>query len=128
MRRFLSLLMALVMLMPGLACANMMHTQEPAAAHMHMAKDMPCCPKHKPSPDSATMLMKDCMKVDLQQASDAPLLKKVDLVKYAPFFIPPVTFQQNIGISEAKRARDPPERRSVSLKSPVYLSTLRLRI
>lgn len=131
MKRILLSLMVLLMLMPGLACANMMHDQKQAAPMAGMSGDMPCCPKHKPAPDKGTMLMQDCMKVDLQQAADMPLMKKIDTVKHTYPFILTQIANVNLVLVRSHTARGPPPNGPISLSevhNPVFLLTQRLRI
>lgn len=114
------------MFMPGLACAEIMKAQKP---HMAMAKDMPCCPKAPQKSDMGGMLFKDCMKIDLQHAINAPLLKKIDSAKILPYILPQVT-ANDFGLSQARLIRGPPDPPEIVRLSslPVFLATQRLRI
>jgi len=130
MKHFLLSLMVLMMLTPGLACARFMPHHKASAPHMHMAKDMPCCPKQKTPPCDGTMLFKDCMHIDLQHTVDAPLLKKADIQKYTPALFLSDAFGRGFNVMASRTARGPPpDRQAVLAESqPVYLATLRLRI
>lgn len=127
MKRFLLSLMVLVMLTPGLACAQFMPQQKAVAAHAQMPGDMPCCPKPK-VPHCHGLFMKDCMHIDMYHSTGAPLLKKVDIKKYSPALVLSDS-RQGFTIAVNRAVHDPPERQSAFAEpQPVYLATLRLRI
>lgn len=95
-----------------------------------MAKEMPCCPKSdQKSDDMSTMLFKDCAKIDLQQAGDTPLLKKVDIVKVSPYILPQDLIAANFELSQAHLIRGPPDPPEIFRSyPPIFLTTQRLRI
>lgn len=129
MKKFLLSLLILVMFTPSLACAQFMQMQKPHMAMAGMAEDMPCCPKSAQKSDMGGMLFKDCAKIDLQHTSDAPLLKKVDIVKASPYILPQDVMVQNYGLMQAHLIRglpDPPE--IFRTYPPIFLATQRLRI
>ncbi len=129
MRNFLLTLLVFVMLTPGLACAGFMDNQKPSMAMAGLSKGMPCCPKSDPQSDMGTKLFKDCAKIDLQHADNAPLLKKSDIAKV---FLPVIgTQDQSNAFSPASLEirGSPPERLSASeTHPPILLSFGRLRI
>jgi hypothetical protein len=129
MKRFILSLMVLVMFTPGLACAQFMQHQQP---HMtQTAKDMPCCPKSKAASDMAGMLFKDCMKIDLQHANGAPILKKVDIAKHTFPVVQILALNEGFGFVGNRTARGPPFERLSGLSEthlPIFLATQRLRI
>jgi hypothetical protein len=124
MENFILSLLVFVMLTPGLACAQFMGHQKP-----FMAKEMPCRPDHEKSPDVGAAFFKDCAKIDLQHADNAPLLKKPDIAKV--FF--PFVYAQRLGNSLSSvglAIRGPPLGRLSASEThpPILLYSQRLRI
>lgn len=130
MKNFLLTLLIFAMFTPGLACAQFM---QPHKTHMSMAgtmRDMPCCPKPAQKECPGGMFFKDCMKIDLQHTTDAPLVKKTDIVKIVPYILPQDVMVHSFGILQASLIRGPPDPPEIaSLSSlPIFLTTQRLRI
>jgi hypothetical protein len=126
MKRFLLSLMVLVMLTPGLACAQFMDNHKAP-----MAKTMSDCPKSKTSPEKGMTFFKDCLKVDLQQASSAPLLKNPDIAKHSFPFVQVLALNKEFSSPGNHAARGPPFEGRLSLSGtqlPIFLMTQRLRI
>lgn len=128
MKRFLLSLLVLVMFTPSLACAQFMQAQKPHMEMAGMAKSMPCCPKETQKSDMGGMLFKDCAKIDLQHATDAPLLKKADIAKISPYILPPAVAAHSYGTMQARLIRGPPPPEITGSYPPVFLATQRLRI
>ncbi len=116
--------MVFAMFMPGLACAQFMAPQKSGTAAM------PCCPKSKTTP-MGVMLFRDCMKIDLQQAHNPPLLKKMDIAKQIFPIIQTPSLDKDFFSIKNYAVRGPPPERLSSLSAPtlpVFLATQRLRI
>jgi len=75
------------------------------------------------------MLFKDCAKIDLQHATDAPLPKKVDIVKISPYILPQALIADSFAISTGLLVHDPPALPDIFRSyPPIFLATQRLRI
>lgn len=126
MKRFLLSLLVFVMLTPGLACAQFMHGQKQHTSMVGMVKKMPCCPK---SECPGTKLFKDCAKIDLQHATDVPLLKKAEITKILPYILPQDHLAGNLVASRGLLIHGPPDPPEIFRSyPPVFLATQRLRI
>jgi len=104
---------------------------KPHMAMAGMAKDMPCCPESdQKSGDMSAMFFKDCAKIDLQHVNDAPLLKKVDLVKISPpYILAQDLIADSFAISGDRLIRGPPDPPEIFRSyPPIFLATQRLRI
>lgn len=129
MKKVLLSLLILVMFTPSLACAQFMQVKKPHMAMAGMAKDMPCCPKSAQKSDMGGMLFKDCAKIDLQHTTDAPLLKKVEIVKIPPYILPQDVTAHSFGVLQARLIRGPPDPPEIFRSyPPIFLTTQRLRI
>jgi len=131
MRRFILSLMVLIMFTPGLACAQFMQHQQQQPHMAQMAKDMPCCPKPAQKDCPGGMFFKDCMKIDLLHASDAPILKKVDIAKHTFPVVQILALNESFCFISNSTARGPPFERLSGLSEthlPIFLATQRLRI
>lgn len=124
MKRIILTLLVLAMFLPGLACAKILDhaptKQMEGMENCHGMKDK--------SPSNGVMLFKDCMKSDLQTASDYPVIKKQVLEKQV-FFIP-VILQSLISFRGKANSQStgPPHHFAALSYPPVFLTTLRLRI
>ncbi|MBI3442094.1 MAG: hypothetical protein HY052_09900 [Proteobacteria bacterium] len=129
MKKFLLTLLVFVMFTPSLSCAQFMQTQKPHMAMAGMAKDMPCCPKADQKSDMGTKFFKDCAKIDLQQAGDGLLLKKVDSVQASPYILPQDLIAAQFEFSRAHFIHGPPDPPEIFRSyPPIFLTTQRLRI
>lgn len=139
MRKLLIRLLMLLMLMPGLACGPFMTIGKAHAAngqmvgmpHCHgmaMAKDVG---SKKSPPSNATMLFKDCTKVDLSGV-DYETLSAPDLIGKVFFIAWATTIAKNNHTPAAVNAiRGPPPRRLdlVAETHPsILLTTQRFRV
>lgn len=133
MKRILLSLLAIAMLVPGLSCANMPCAQAaPASAPMYMAgMAMPCdnCPPQK-SQDKQPhnlMLMSDCAHTPLLNAGGQTALPALDHMHYDFIAAIDAPHAVTFAMLQTYSIRGPPYAAGFS-PSPLYLSTLRLRI
>ena len=128
MRSFLTTLMMLVMLTPGLACSKTMCANMDAMAAQ--ATEMPCHGEMADqSPEPGLMIAIDCAEVDLATADVPPTVKApTDTVKIG-FDLWGADQAHGLQVADARFIRGPPDKGlSHSSYPSVFLNTQRIRI
>lgn len=126
MRQSLISLLMFVMFMPSLACGNLMFAKKAQAA-----QETPCHGNvQKSNADEATMLFKDCARIDLSHADHGNTIQKpeiqIDKVFYA---LIDLSANSSFTPVRANQIRGPPIIAAASeTYPPLYLTTQRLRI
>ena len=124
MKKLILSLLVFAMMLPGLACAEILH-HAPAKQSCHGMKQAPA------SSPSGVMLFKDCAKSDLQKTSSVPVLKKPVFEK--DYFSVPIVLGSLVssdGHPSSFHATGPPFVRLTSdiTHPPILLTSPRLRI
>lgn len=132
---FLGFLM-LLMLTPSMVCAMPICAQPARAVKLMTMSEMPChdMDHHGDKAEkksNSSMLMKDCMGLELQVADNGPVIHKPDLSKDVPvilaFNVQPVSVWTSGNVSSIRGP--PPDWPSYSQTKPsIILTTQRLRI
>ena len=126
MKKVIFSLLILVMMLPGLACANIM-SHAPAK---HMVGMLNCPGMNHKSTSQGIALFKDCSKADLQKVSDGSVLKKPVFAKEG-FFTPSLISSLNFyPVRQAFYPTGPPFVRLTENLTypPILLTVPRLRI